>query len=103
MQQHRQAVMVLARQRAKKAVERELRSKGIRTTLIKPAEISLLAREYLAQHRERLRAEAEQAIATWPGFARWRLPPRHEVFVKSTETEHSTNVNSGSWGQISND
>jgi hypothetical protein len=66
-QRHRQAVMILARQRAKKAVEAELRSRGIRTTLIRPAEISLLARDYLAQHQERLRAEAEHAIATWPG------------------------------------
>jgi hypothetical protein len=52
-QRHRQAVMVPARQRAKKAVEAELGSKGVRTTLIRPAEISLLARDYLAQHQER--------------------------------------------------
>jgi uncharacterized protein YbjT (DUF2867 family) len=66
-QLHRQAVMILAHRRAKKAVEAELKSKGIRTTLIRPAEISLLAKDYLAQHRERLMAEAEHAIATWPG------------------------------------
>jgi hypothetical protein len=89
-QLHRQAVMILADRRAKKAIEAELRSKGIRTTLIRPAEINLLARDYLAQHQERLRAEAEHAIATWPGFARWRLPK--EVFVKSQEIEHSPNA-----------
>ena len=89
-QQHRQAVMILAHRRARKAVEAELRSKGIRTALIRPAEISLLARDYLAQHSERLKAEAEHAIATWPGFARWRLPK--EVFVKSQEIEHSPNA-----------
>jgi len=50
--------------RGRKAVEAELRSKCIRTTLIRPAKINALAREYLAQHSERLRAEAEHAIAT---------------------------------------
>jgi hypothetical protein len=73
-QQHRQAVLILAHRRARKAVERELKAQGRRLTCIAPAEINALAREYLTQHSERLRAEAEHAIATWPGFARWRLP-----------------------------
>ena len=71
---HRQAVLILAKQRAKRAVERELKAQGRRVTLIAPAEISQLAHDYLAQHRQELLAEAEHAIATWPGFARWRLP-----------------------------
>jgi hypothetical protein len=46
------AVKVLARLAAKKAVEAELRAKGVRTTLVKPAEITTLANDYLAQHGE---------------------------------------------------
>jgi 2-iminoacetate synthase ThiH len=42
------AVKVLARLAAKKAVEAELRAKGIRTTLVTPAEISAQANAYLA-------------------------------------------------------
>ena len=46
------AVKVLARLAAKKAVEADLRAKGVRTTLVKPAEISAPANDYLAQHGE---------------------------------------------------
>jgi len=42
------AVKVLARLAAKKAVEAELRAKGVRVTLVKPAEISAQANAYLA-------------------------------------------------------
>jgi hypothetical protein len=73
-QQHRQAVMVLAHRRARKAVERQLQEQGLKPRYMALREINLLAQDYLAQHGEQLRAEAEHAIATWPGFARWRLP-----------------------------
>ena len=73
-QQHRQAVMVLAHRRARKAVERQLKEQGLKPRYMALREINLLAQDYLAQHGEQLRAEAEHAIATWPGFARWRLP-----------------------------
>jgi hypothetical protein len=73
-QQHRQAVMVLAHRRARKAVERQLQEQGLKPRYMALREINLFAQDYLAQHREQLRAEAEHAIATWPGFARWRLP-----------------------------
>jgi hypothetical protein len=73
-QQHRQAVMVLAHRRARKAVERQLQEQGLKPRYMALREIKLLAQDYLAQHGEQLRAEAEHAIATWPGFARWRLP-----------------------------
>ena len=73
-QQHRQAVMVLARRCARKAVERQLQEQGLKPRYMALREINLFAQDYLAQHREQLRAEAEHAIATWPGFARWRLP-----------------------------
>ena len=74
MQRHRHAVMVLAMQRAKKAVQANIRAKGQRIADFSAREITLLAEDYLAQHREQLWAEAEHAIATWPGFARWRVP-----------------------------
>src|SRR6516162_1438290 len=72
--QHHQAVMILAHRRAKKAVERELQSRGLKPRYMPPREINQAAHDYLAKHREELRAEAEHAIATWPGFQRWRLP-----------------------------
>ena len=72
--QHRSAVLTLAMQRAKKAVQADIRAKGQRIADFSAREITLLAEDYLAQHGEELRAEAEHAIATWPGFARWRLP-----------------------------
>ena len=74
MQRHRHAVMVLALQRAKKAVQANIRAKGQRLADFSAREITLLAEDYLAQHRAQLWAEAEHAIATWPGFARWRVP-----------------------------
>jgi hypothetical protein len=46
------AVHVLARMAAKKAVQDELRSQGVRVSLVKPAEISVRANEYLRQHPE---------------------------------------------------
>jgi hypothetical protein len=46
------AVKVLARLAAKKAVEAELRAKGVRTTLVKPTELTALANDYLARHGE---------------------------------------------------
>ena len=44
---HRQAVMVLARRSARKAVREELRSQGVRVALVKPAEIAEKAKAYL--------------------------------------------------------
>jgi hypothetical protein len=88
MLRHRLAVMTLARIRAKKSVLFALRAQGLKPQHFSAREIAVLADFYLNQHRERLLMEATEAIATWPGFAGWRLPPGHEVFVKSAETEH---------------
>jgi hypothetical protein len=74
MQDYHFAVLHFARYRARKAVERELREQGRRVSLIFPSEINTLAREYFAQHQERLRAEAEEAIAASPAFKQWRAP-----------------------------
>ena len=74
IQQHRQAVMMLALMRAKKAIKARLRSQGVRVTLVLPAVINAQARDYLIEHREELIAEAGQIIATSPLFARYRSP-----------------------------
>jgi hypothetical protein len=101
MQRHRAAVITLAMQRAKKIVQTNIRAMGQRLSDFSAREITLLAEDYLAQHREQLRAEAEHAIATWPGFARWRCPP--EMFEKITEIERSPNAKSANSGVIAND
>jgi hypothetical protein len=99
LQRHRRAVIALAHQRAKRLVQASIRAKGQRLSDFSAREITLLAEDYLAQHRAELVAEAEHAIATWPGFARWRLP----VFVKTSEIEHSPNANTTITRQSVND
>jgi hypothetical protein len=46
------AVHVLARMAARRAVQEELRSQGVRVSLVRPAEISAKAQVYLADHPE---------------------------------------------------
>lgn len=82
MIRHRSAVITLARQRAKKVVLLQLRAQGLKLAQFSAREIALLADDYLDRHRARLITEAEEIIAAWPGFARWPLPPGHEVFKK---------------------
>ena len=102
MRQHRHAVMVLARQSAKKLVVAQIRAKGLRPANFTARDITELADAELERNRAQLIAEAEHTIETWPGFARWRLPPGHEVFVKSTQIEHSPNADSAIAGEIAN-
>jgi hypothetical protein len=71
---HRHAVIVLARQSAKKAIQAQIRAQGDKLTQVPATAISIFADAYFDVHRQRLMAEAEHAIATWPGFARCRLP-----------------------------
>jgi hypothetical protein len=101
LREHRRAVIALAHQRAKRLVQASIRAKGQRLSDFSAREIALLTEDYLAQHRAELIAEAENAIATWPGFARWRLPP--EVFEKNAETEHSLTTNRANSVVIAND
>lgn len=103
MLRHRSAVMTLARMRAKKAVLLQLRAQGLKPQHFSVREIGVLTDYYVNQHRAKLMAEAAEAIATWPGFAQWRLPlERDEVFVKSTEIEHLPNADSAIAGEIAN-
>jgi hypothetical protein len=69
MQRHHHAVIVLARQSAKKSVLAQLRARGLRVAHFSAREISLLADAEFERNRERLIADAEHSIETWPGFA----------------------------------
>ena len=53
------AINVLARLAARRAVQEQLRAQGVRVTLVKPAEISAQAIQYLASHPE-LYAQAKE-------------------------------------------
>ena len=77
LREHRTAVATLAMINARRAVKDQIRARGLKVAHFTAKEISILAEDYVAQHREQLRAEAEHTIATWPGFARWRLPRGH--------------------------
>ena len=55
------AVKVLARLAAKKAVQAELKAKGVRVTLVRPAVISAQAQVYLQEHPE-LIAQAKPKV-----------------------------------------
>src|SRR6516225_6926990 len=55
------ALHVLARMAARRAIQEELRSQGVRVSLVKPAEISAKAQAYLAEHPELYRAAFERA------------------------------------------
>ena len=102
MRQHRQCVIVLAHQSAKKAIKAQLRAEGLKLSQFSAKDISIRADAYFDVHRERLIAETEQIIATSPYFERWRLPPGHEVFVKSQQIEHSPKADSAVAGEIVN-
>ena len=60
------AVHVLARLAARKAVQEQLRADGVRVSLVKPAEISVRANEYLASHPELWKVALERAQRAWP-------------------------------------
>jgi hypothetical protein len=55
------AVHVLARLAARRAITEQLRRKGVRVSLVKPAEISAKAQVYLADHPELYREALERA------------------------------------------
>jgi hypothetical protein len=99
LQRHRRAVIALAHQRAKRLVQASIRAKGQRLSDFSAREITILAEDYLAQHRQELIAEAENAIATSPYFVQWRVP----VFEKNAETEHSLTTNRANSVVIAND
>jgi hypothetical protein len=74
VRRHCSAVITLALQKAKRAIEFELRAKGLKVAHYSCRELRLMAEQYFNQHRAELIANAEEVIATSPYFARWRLP-----------------------------
>jgi hypothetical protein len=70
--EHRFAVISLARYKARKAIEAQIRALGKRPTTYSPAQLKALAQAELELNRISLMAEAEKTIATSPLFARWR-------------------------------
>src|SRR5262249_5916642 len=68
LREHRSAVAVLAMQSAKRAVKDQIRAKGEKPAHFTAKEIAVLAEVELQRNRTKLIAEAEHAIATWPGF-----------------------------------
>jgi hypothetical protein len=69
------AVHVLARMAARRAVQEELRSEGVRVTLVKPSEISARAQVYLADHAELYREALERAQRLGLYEKPWRRHP----------------------------
>src|SRR5215468_5189150 len=92
MLRHRSAVMTLARMRAKKSVLLALRVQELKPQHFSAREIAVLAEYYLNQHRAKLMAEAEEAIATWPGLARWRCAEFTTAAQKEGEPRSITSV-----------
>ena len=72
--EHRFAVIHLARYRAKKAIEAQIRAQGKRPIAYTPAQLKALAQAEFELNRISLMAEAEKTINASPLFARWRLP-----------------------------
>jgi len=54
-------VYVLARMATRRAITEQLKAAGVRVSLVKPAEISVRANEYLSQHPELYREALERA------------------------------------------
>ncbi len=59
------ATMTLALQRAKRAVQAQLRAQGLKLAQFSAQEITLLAEAHLAQHRDELMAEAKAIVERW--------------------------------------
>ena len=71
------AVHVLARLAARRAITEQLRSQGVRVSLVKPAEISAKVRAYLQAHPELYQQALERAqrMGMYEKPKRQRIPP----------------------------
>jgi hypothetical protein len=87
IRQHRQCVIVLAHQSARKAIKAQLRAEGLKLSQFSAKDISIRAEAWFDVHRQELIAEAEQIVATSPYFARWRLPSANITTVAQSENE----------------
>ena len=94
LREHRQCVIVLARQSARKAIKAQLRAEGLKLSQFSAKDISIRAEAYFDVHRERLIAEAEQIVATSPYFARWRLPDCSNIETDAQKTSQPISTTS---------
>jgi len=92
MRRHRHAAIVLALQRAKKSVLSQLRAQGLKPQHFSAREISMLADAEFERNRARLIAEAEHAIETWPGFARYRVGANISNNAQTTKDCSTTTI-----------
>jgi hypothetical protein len=90
--QHRFAVISLARYKAKRRVQEQLRAQGRRVSLIKPAEIATLAQAGFELNRISLMAAAEQTVNTSPLFKRYRLDANIKHFAQQPKACSDTTI-----------
>jgi len=88
LHRHRWAVITLARQSAIKAIKAQFQAQGVRLSEVPAKVIHILADAYFDVHRAQLLVEAEEMIATWSGFARWRCA-NVESDAQTKETQKS--------------
>jgi len=82
----RLAVAVLARQAAIRATKAELRAKGLKLAHFRQKDIVVLAKEYLAAHRDGLVAEATVIAERWQAEDELRREARRRAKVRSAGT-----------------
>ena len=69
MRQYRAAVITIARYRARRRVQEQIRAKGLKVAHFSAREITEQAEAYLAKHREELITQAVSDCLTFPEFA----------------------------------
>jgi hypothetical protein len=81
---YRSAVLVLAHQKAIKAVKAQFRAQGIWLGNVSNRTINMMADAWFEAHRDELITKAKNVIVTWPGFAYLRINAQKENEPKST-------------------
>ena len=92
MQQHRQAVMVLARQSAKRTVKDHIRAQGLKLAEFTARDLNELAEAEFERNRAQLIAEAEHLIETWPGLAYLRCAELVTAAQNQSEPKSTTSA-----------
>jgi hypothetical protein len=69
MQRFNSAVRTIALYRAKKAVQAQIRARGGRISDYSCRDMSTMANDHFAQHRDELIARATEVVATFPEFS----------------------------------
>ncbi|MFZ0151265.1 MAG: hypothetical protein WAM72_23550 [Xanthobacteraceae bacterium] len=90
-QRHRQAVMVLAHRRARKAVERQLQEQGLKPRYLALREIKQLAHDYLAQHREQCNRNVARVRSLAFAQGGVRKVPRNRTLTKRRQRNRRMN------------